>query len=105
MSDGAAIIHIDGASRGNPGDAAYAIVIEAPGRAAVEEAGVLGKQTNNVAEYTSLLKALAVPRTPRPSGLVAEKSPPKVIPVPRADPKTPVPPFVKHSNNPPWVVP
>jgi len=58
MSDGAAIIHIDGASRGNPGDAAYAIVIEAPGRGAVEESGVLGKQTNNVAEYTALLKAL-----------------------------------------------
>ena len=58
MSDGAAIIHIDGASRGNPGDAAYAIVIEATGRGAVEESGVLGKQTNNVAEYTSLLKAL-----------------------------------------------
>ncbi len=58
MSDGAATIHIDGASRGNPGDAAYAIVIEAPGRGAVEESGLLGKQTNNVAEYTALLKAL-----------------------------------------------
>lgn len=58
MSDGAANIHIDGASRGNPGDAAYAIIIEAPGRGTVEESGVLGKQTNNVAEYTALLKAL-----------------------------------------------
>lgn len=58
MSDGASIIHIDGASRGNPGDAAYAVVIESPGRSAIEESGLLGKETNNVAEYTALLKAL-----------------------------------------------
>ena len=39
MSDDTAVIHIDGASRGNPGDAAYAVVINAPGRPAVEEFG------------------------------------------------------------------
>jgi ribonuclease HI len=58
MNDDAAIIHIDGASRGNPGDAAYAVVIALPGGGIVEESGVLGKETNNVAEYTALIKAL-----------------------------------------------
>ena len=58
MSDDAAVIHIDGASRGNPGDAAYAVVIALSGRPPIEESGVLGKETNNVAEYTALIKAL-----------------------------------------------
>lgn len=58
MSHATATIHIDGASRGNPGDAAYAVVIEIPGQSAIEEAGVLGKETNNIAEYTALVKAL-----------------------------------------------
>ena len=58
MSDDTAVIHIDGASRGNPGEAAYAVVINAPGRPPVEEYGTLGKETNNVAEYTALIKAL-----------------------------------------------
>jgi ribonuclease HI len=58
MSDDTAVIHIDGASRGNPGDAAYAVVIAVPGRPPIEESGVLGKETNNVAEYTALVKAL-----------------------------------------------
>ena len=55
---GTASIHIDGASRGNPGDAAYAVVIKMPNGHMVEESGVLGKETNNIAEYTALLKAL-----------------------------------------------
>ena len=58
MSDVVAVIHIDGASRGNPGDAAYAVVIQVPGREPVEEFGALGKETNNVAEYTALIRAL-----------------------------------------------
>jgi ribonuclease HI len=58
MSDDAAVIHIDGASRGNPGEAAYAVVIAVPGRGPIEESGLLGKETNNVAEYTALIKAL-----------------------------------------------
>ena len=51
-------IHIDGAARGNPGPAAYAYVISRDGAPALEEAGCLGNATNNVAEYTALLKAL-----------------------------------------------
>jgi ribonuclease HI len=51
-------IHTDGASRGNPGKAAYAYVIEAPDGEVVEEAGCLGTMTNNQAEYTALVRAL-----------------------------------------------
>jgi ribonuclease HI len=58
MSDEVSVIHIDGASRGNPGDAAYAVVINVPGREPVEEFGALGKETNNIAEYTALVRAL-----------------------------------------------
>jgi ribonuclease HI len=51
-------IHTDGASRGNPGKAAYAYVIESPDGEVVEEAGCLGTMTNNQAEYTALVRAL-----------------------------------------------
>jgi ribonuclease HI len=58
MSDAELVIHIDGAARGNPGPAAYAFVIESPGGPTVEEAGRLGNATNNIAEYTALVKVL-----------------------------------------------
>jgi ribonuclease HI len=51
-------INIDGAARGNPGPAAYAYVIARDGHPVIEEAGCLGSTTNNVAEYTALVKAL-----------------------------------------------
>ena len=51
-------INIDGAARGNPGPAAFAYVIAADGQPILEGAGRLGKATNNVAEYTALVKAL-----------------------------------------------
>jgi ribonuclease HI len=51
-------IHTDGASRGNPGAAAYAYVIERDGEPLFEEAGCLGRMTNNQAEYIALIKAL-----------------------------------------------
>jgi ribonuclease HI len=51
-------IHTDGAARGNPGPAAYAYVITREGQAAVEEHGTLGETTNNIAEYTALVRAL-----------------------------------------------
>jgi ribonuclease HI len=58
MSDDTLQINIDGAARGNPGPAAFAFVIRQAGRLLVEEAGSLGRQTNNVAEYTALVRAL-----------------------------------------------
>jgi ribonuclease HI len=57
MSD-TATMHIDGAARGNPGPAAYAIVLARPGLPVIEEADTIGKATNNVAEYTALIEGL-----------------------------------------------
>ncbi|MCX4825565.1 ribonuclease HI [Streptomyces sp. NBC_01142] len=49
----------DGASKGNPGPAAWAwVVADAQGRPERWEAGPLGKATNNVAELTALEKLL-----------------------------------------------
>jgi ribonuclease HI len=55
---GVLTIHTDGASRGNPGAAAFAYVISSDGEPVIEEAGCLGEMTNNQAEYTALVKAL-----------------------------------------------
>ena len=53
------VAHIDGGSRGNPGPAAYGVVIEtAQGEPVTTFAKFLGKTTNNVAEYQGLLAAL-----------------------------------------------
>lgn len=52
-------IHIDGASRGNPGEAAFGVYVASPdGRPVAELYGYLGRATNNVAEYQALLHAL-----------------------------------------------
>jgi ribonuclease HI len=58
MTTKAWTVNIDGASRGNPGAAAYALVIERPGEPVWEEADCLGRTTNNIAEYTALIRAL-----------------------------------------------
>ena len=56
---GVSVANIDGASRGNPGPASYAIVIRDPsGKVILELAKKLGRETNNVAEYYALLAAL-----------------------------------------------
>ena len=53
------LVHIDGASRGNPGPAAYAVVMESPDGAPLATfSKYLGKTTNNSAEYQALLAAL-----------------------------------------------
>jgi ribonuclease HI len=57
---GTATMHIDGAARGNPGPAAYAVVLARPGKPVVEEAAPIGTATNNVAEYTALVEGLAL---------------------------------------------
>jgi ribonuclease HI len=54
------IVHVDGGARGNPGPAAAACVISSPdGRLLGEHAELLGRATNNVAEYRALLLGLA----------------------------------------------
>ena len=58
------IIHVDGGSRGNPGPAAAGVFIQnADTRETLHQAGYfLGTLTNNVAEYTGLLRSLEVAR-------------------------------------------
>lgn len=56
---GVYVANIDGASRGNPGPAAYAVVMRDPNGNIILELGKrLGRDTNNVAEYYALLAAL-----------------------------------------------
>jgi ribonuclease HI len=55
-----AIAYVDGAARGNPGPAGYGVYMTMEDGAIIEVAGYLGKTTNNVAEYSGLLEALAV---------------------------------------------
>src|SRR5579872_1119966 len=56
---GVHIANIDGASRGNPGPAAYAVVLRDPeGKIVLELGKKMGRETNNVAEYYALLAAL-----------------------------------------------
>src|SRR5262249_14707123 len=51
--------NIDGGARGNPGPAAYGVVVRnAEGKIIDEIAEYLGIQTNNFAEYSGLLAAL-----------------------------------------------
>lgn len=53
------IVNIDGGARGNPGPAAYGVVVRnAQGKTIAELAEYLGLQTNNFAEYSGLLAAL-----------------------------------------------
>lgn len=51
---------IDGAARGNPGPAGYGVYMTRADGEIIEVAGYLGTATNNVAEYSGLLEALAV---------------------------------------------
>ena len=56
---GGARIHIDGASRGNPGRAGVGVLILRPDGQVVERVHrSIGEATNNVAEYRALLLAL-----------------------------------------------
>jgi len=53
------VIHIDGASRGNPGEAGFGVYVTTPeGEPVAELYGYLGRASNNVAEYQALIHAL-----------------------------------------------
>src|SRR5215831_5466167 len=53
------VAYIDGGARGNPGPAGYGAIVEDDmGRPVVKLSSYLGKQTNNVAEYSALLAVL-----------------------------------------------
>lgn len=54
-------VFVDGASKGNPGEAAIGIVITSiDGQVICEEARYIGLATNNVAEYVALIAALKI---------------------------------------------
>lgn len=56
---GRLVLHIDGASRGNPGEAAWGVhVSDDRERTLAELRGRIGRATNNVAEYQALVHAL-----------------------------------------------
>ena len=52
------IIHTDGGSLNNPGQAAYAFLIYGDGKLIHKQNERIGIASNNVAEYTALIKAL-----------------------------------------------
>jgi len=51
-------IHTDGASRGNPGPAAIAFVVSVDNVTIAESSATIGTATNNVAEYSALIRGL-----------------------------------------------
>lgn len=52
-------IYVDGASRGNPGDAGIGIVmLDEDGNVVKEICDYIGQTTNNIAEYTALVTAM-----------------------------------------------
>jgi len=52
-------LHVDGASRGNPGEAGFGVHVTAEDGSTVASLyGYLGRATNNVAEYQALLHGL-----------------------------------------------
>lgn len=52
------IVNTDGGARGNPGPAASAFVVKKANEVIFKKGFYLGHATNNVAEYTAVLKAL-----------------------------------------------
>lgn len=59
-----ALLEVDGGSRGNPGPAAYGVVLRDADTGAVvaEDAATIGEATNNVAEYSGLVAGLRLAR-------------------------------------------
>jgi ribonuclease HI len=54
------VVNVDGGARGNPGPAAIAAVVQSPdGEVLEERSELIGRATNNVAEYQALLLGIA----------------------------------------------
>lgn len=61
-------VHLDGGSRGNPGPAGVGVVVSADDGTPVLERGYfLGTTTNNVAEYTGLIRGAELVQTLNPT--------------------------------------
>ena len=52
-------VFCDGGARGNPGPAAWGFVVKKDGKIIKQNYGYIGIATNNIAEYTALVKALS----------------------------------------------
>jgi ribonuclease HI len=64
-------IYTDGGSRGNPGPAAFALLIyDGKGKLLESHSEYIGEATNNVAEYRGVLKALKLARKHGPGGVL-----------------------------------
>jgi ribonuclease HI len=57
-----AVIHTDGACFGNPGPMGLGILIELENGKTIEKSIPFGHGTNNIAEYSALLKAIEIVR-------------------------------------------
>lgn len=55
---GTIIINTDGGARGNPGPAAVGVYAQADGQVLFQLSEYIGNTTNNVAEYTAVVKAI-----------------------------------------------
>jgi ribonuclease HI len=57
------VVNVDGGARGNPGPAAVAAVVATPDGEVVQSRGeLIGRATNNVAEYRALLLGIELAR-------------------------------------------
>jgi ribonuclease HI len=58
-----AILHVDGASRGNPGPSAVGVILHLPSGEELYSAGKkIGRATNNVAEYRAVIEGMKLAR-------------------------------------------
>ena len=75
------IVHADGASRGNPGEAAGgAVILHAETGELMVEIGVLvGHASNNVAEYRGMIEGITVAKGLNPDGEVIVRLDSKLV--------------------------
>ena len=75
------VIEADGGSRGNPGPAAYGVVLKdaETGRTLVEEAARIGVASNNVAEYSGLIAGLRLAAEHAPGAQVEARMDSKLV--------------------------
>ena len=74
------VVHVDGGARGNPGPAAAAAVVSTPEGDVLDEAHeLLGRATNNVAEYRGLIAGLQLASALAPEASVEVRMDSKLV--------------------------
>jgi len=59
-------VNVDGSSRGNPGESAIGVLVtDDKGQVLEQVSKLIGRATNNVAEYKALLEGIRLARLPR----------------------------------------